>query len=558
MKWVRRDHLKARRLQIHAVTFLIMLGFARVLSSWLEELRKAVGPASDSEDEMAPLDILTSAVSPASSMTHFNDSIPNKSIILVTAPIKNGSIDATATEGSSSSSFADKGVFSTMSKVPYDLGMPRVDQYTTIDPSKVSDLPEAPKNTTHPPATDLVTTNPRPILWIHVVSFGEGMASWKMSFTFLLGAAKHLGATLVEPCIQNGRLHSCALEQNITAAIRLRHVFDLDKIKQVYPYVVSYEEFVKETNYFYNSSTGHGHLPNTDNTIVTCLSERDPLCGSIKNSYGVKRSKFMYDARDKAIQATTLLEIVQFDRWSLQKWKKKEDNGSTTLVMDSLGLKPEQLLHFPSSLYGKVESMLHDALNISKRTPFAAIQWRPEQMKAGYTECAQAILDARGIISQQDDIPMENFVLISPLSLVHSLQWGGVANEADANINTSYPSLQHLYNNGFKKLDQSFGSTGSETIPDEVFLYIYDMILAQKAKSFTTCSGCSPREFCSKCNWQKEASKFAVYLRSEYTGGQGKTNTCWPRKRSSIKRLLRDTVSKDQTVVAEDALSLLW
>ena len=197
---------------------------------------------------------------------------------------------------------------------------------------------DSPNNKTQAAATDLGTANPRPNLWIHVLRFGEGMASWKMSFTFLLGAAKHLGATLVEPCIQNGRLHSCAEEQNQSAAVRFRHVFDLDKVREVYPYVASYEEFVEATNYTFDSNQGRGHLPSIDNTFFNCLSTSPIVCGSAKKFDKAKSFRFMYDARNKAIQATTLLEISNFDRFILKKWTARQADGNYTQVMNTLGM----------------------------------------------------------------------------------------------------------------------------------------------------------------------------------------------------------------------------
>lgn len=68
----------------------------------------------------------------------------------------------------------------------------------------------------------------------------------------------------------------------------------------------------------------------------------------------------------------------------------------------------------------------------------------------------------------------------------------------------------------------SFGNMGNAAIPNEIFLYMYDTILAQEDEIFTTWSGCN-KKLCSRCNYQGSASRYTLYWRSEYTKHKGET-----------------------------------
>ncbi|CAB9522287.1 expressed unknown protein [Seminavis robusta] len=411
----------------------------------------------------------------------------------------------------------------------------------------------------------------RPKLWIHVLRWGEGIASWKITFKEILAMAKYTDAVVVEPCIGGGRLISCrqyidpnsAQIMNMTITmkpetIRFGDVYDLDRVRAVYPHVASYEEFAHATGYRYNATTGR--LDNSvelqQNTFHACLARSGCRPGEPQTTYRknkqVEIDKAAKNARKK--RKVTVLEIHYQERDSMRRWRVPNVPGKNPpLISDSLGgIQPEQLLRFHKRHYDQVDYMLHNSLNISQGAPYAAFQWRPERMKEDYIPCAQAILNARDTISKQDNIPKDQFVLISPLSLVPSLQWGPLAKEADQSPNTSYPSLQLLLDAGFKKLEQS--ATFTDAIPDEVYLVIYDFILAEKAQTFTTCSDCSGNDYCSRCNWQGRASKYAISLRQEATRGRGKINTCWPttgpQQQQQQQRRLHN--------IMEETTSLLW
>lgn len=154
------------------------------------------------------------------------------------------------------------------------------------------------------------------------------------------------------------------------------------------------------------------------------------------------------------------------------------------------------------------------------------IQWRPETFEIDYFRCANAIIGMRGLISQQTGIPLENFLLISPLSLRKSLQWGGVRDWAEKQPHSSYPSLQRLYDAGFHKLEQTF----NDSVVDGSLLSVWDFTLAQEAKYFTNCAQSSESRtsaFCDMCNHRGMSQDYTLEVRRELKGEDG-TFGEWP------------------------------
>ena len=77
--------------------------------------------------------------------------------------------------------------------------------------------------------------------WIDVIKYAEFIEGWKTSFEELLQLARLLNATLVEPCMNNGRLASCA-----KMGVPLSDIFDLaSEMAPVTPLVASYDEYKK-------------------------------------------------------------------------------------------------------------------------------------------------------------------------------------------------------------------------------------------------------------------------------------------------------------------------
>lgn len=180
-----------------------------------------------------------------------------------------------------------------------------------------------------------------------------------------------------------------------------------------------------------------------------------------------------------------------------------------------------------SSLSNSCVSCLLALLLLLKYQTFPiVIQWRPETFSIDYIQCANAIIEMRQLISNETGIPLQNFMLISPLSLRKSLQWGGVREWADKQPDSSYPSLQKLYDAGFHKLEQTF----HESVIDGSLLSVWDFTLAQEARYFTNCARSSETKtsrFCDICNHRGYSQDYAIEVRREVHGNVG-THEEWP------------------------------
>ncbi|CAB9510350.1 expressed unknown protein [Seminavis robusta] len=439
--------------------------------------------------------------------------------------------------------------------------------------------------------TMMIGTQPtRPSnLWIYAEVWHEGMAGWKETFTELLSLAYNLKATLVEPCLAGGKRIGCGLflennnkavmadNNNTPVVIRLGDMFDLHRARtHFYPHIATYEEFLQAQQ--------EQHSTTAIKTFPACLKKGGTcpvshlkhmiIGGNNINLEHYINTTFQQKEQpdlDSAIQYSqehpntmTIIAISDIRKNSLRLWKR--GTGRRAHRLDN-AFSSQDLLHFPPRHYQVVDAMLEHYLRIKPGTPYAALQWRPEVMRDDYMPCAHAILEARDIILQQQ-LPPNNtssssagslpFVLISPLSLVPSLQWDGVALAADASPNTSYPSLQLLLDRGFRKLEQGYTTYMAQQTQnnrdtpdllkdinldnmDKTLWTIWEFILGQRAKVFTTCSGCDKdMDYCSFCNYQGSASKYALYLREQYTQEQeqqerGKemiTNRCWPSNKT--------------------------
>ena len=76
--------------------------------------------------------------------------------------------------------------------------------------------------------------------WIDVIKYAEKVEGWKTSFEELLQLAKVLNAILVEPCMHNGRLISCAKQ-----GVPLSDILDLtdEMAPATRPLVAAYGEY---------------------------------------------------------------------------------------------------------------------------------------------------------------------------------------------------------------------------------------------------------------------------------------------------------------------------
>lgn len=397
-----------------------------------------------------------------------------------------------------------------------------------------------------------------PEQWLYIHSANEGISNWRLSLAQLLYAAKGLDATIVEPCIANGMLRSCnasdpglKLDSSLPQYLYpLREIFDMNQILDFHPKIVPYHDFVQITNY------------QPENSHKICLTRMgkayNHIC-KVKNITNHMMGGFIPAFNDSLAELKLgqhgIVEL--YDYWrngliglqypsSCNKVGKKNKVKCSKQIFDNEQAKVlSKQLHFPNKTFETVHSLLDKILpnktpatNGKNELNFGAIQFRPETKALDYVECAKAIVQSRNIMAEENNIPKENFVLLSPLSTRKSLVWAGV--QATVNSHTAHNAVQEaldlLAKEGLLRLE-TVHSLEDGTLPA-----VWDMSMAAMATSYATCAKgkqCK-RDFCQKCNYRGKSAGFTLELRR---GRQNRlelprhnsTYWCWPEEGKTAK-----------------------
>ncbi|GFH59598.1 hypothetical protein CTEN210_16074 [Chaetoceros tenuissimus] len=340
-----------------------------------------------------------------------------------------------------------------------------------------------------------------PTIWIHVGGFGEGMSKWRHSVPQLLGFARLINATLVEPCMHDGRLYSCKNFPNVT----LSSVFsDAEQYKTSTAssrsaLMATYDEFMK--------------LSQSNTTeLKFCLHKGS--CGNTEN-YFMKPIPFLHNISKYALGSGNLvLNIPYF-------WINAFEVNEVETI------KPEtSLIEFHQRHHKKVDEILHRA-NITN-DEFAIIHWRGEVKNMDYRACARKIIQGKSkMIQNGGDITSFPFMLMSSINEDTSTMWGGAKIMAENSNSSVKEALQTLHQAGFLKLDYLMTENEKQSLEDFGILAVYELILAARSRRFATCTRRDCRgDVCQKCNYPGGFSEYAVDYRQ--LQGSKSSDTCWP------------------------------
>lgn len=342
-----------------------------------------------------------------------------------------------------------------------------------------------------------------PKIWIHVSGFGEGMSKWRHSASQLLGFARLLNATLVEPCMHNGRLGSCKSFPNVT----LSSVFSdagqymTSTISNRASLMATYDEFKK-------------YLEKQSNTteLKFCLHKGD--CGETEN-YFMKPIPFLHNISDYAFGSGNLVLNIPY------YWINAfEVNGVETIKAEP------SLIEFHSRHHKKVDEILHRA-NITN-DKFSIIHWRGEVKNMDYRECARKIIKSKSKMVQNGNITTSfPFMLMSSINEDVNTMWGGAKQMAENSNSSAKEALHTLHQAGFLKLDYLMTENEKQSLEDFGILAVYELILAARSHRFATCTRRDCRgHVCQKCNYPGGFSEYAVDYRQ--IQGNKASDTCWP------------------------------
>lgn len=337
-------------------------------------------------------------------------------------------------------------------------------------------------------------------LFIYVSSWGEGMSSWMISLSELLLMARALNATLVEPCMKNGRLVTC---DNVEQLVRLGDVFDLEQIPASQSLLLSHEEFKRQTA----------------NAIVhkLCMQRKKShpdykvTCKGLPSRHMKKRIPELEAAIQDSWNGPSVLEILNYRKFALTDLK----HGQSKLISsEEVELMKSNYLRFRKEHYVYVDLLLKKA-NLTNS--FSVIHWRAEKENMDYLGCAQDIMQVRKRMEHQNKTP---FILMSSLNTQKEHMWNGARKKASNS--TADAALRLLLNDqNFIKLDTLIED---ENLKDPGLLAVWDVIIATKASGFATCArGCG--EICQRCNHLGRFAAFAIEIRNKLNRS---SHECWP------------------------------
>jgi hypothetical protein len=213
--------------------------------------------------------------------------------------------------------------------------------------------------TTTENASVLATPLPQPGLWVFVSEWGEGMAGWSTAFSELIILAQKGNATIVEPCIRQGRLVPCRKgEYNLF----LSEVFNISSFR---PWLGSQEEFERR------AAVSH-----KEGMIMLPKGAKKGIKG-ITNFFGQTRSSNLEKAVLMGRTSASVLEISGIRRGAFQNMKL---DGSALVDERKLAQTKSRLLQFKQEHKDHVRGML-EGLGVEK--PYSVIHWRAERPGMG-------------------------------------------------------------------------------------------------------------------------------------------------------------------------------
>lgn len=343
-----------------------------------------------------------------------------------------------------------------------------------------------------------------PRIWIYVSGgFGEGMSKWRHSVSQLLGFARLINATLVEPCMHSGRLYSCQKFPNVT----LSSVFSdaeqymASTVSNRAALMATYDEFKKS-------------LAKQSNTteLKFCLNKGS--CEKTEN-YFMKPIPFLHNISKDAFGSGNLVLNIPY------YWINAfEVDGVKTIKAEP------SLIEFHRRHHRKVDEILHRA-NITDGK-FSIIHWRGEVKNMDYRECARKIIQSKSkMVQQTGDITSFPFMLMSSINEDVNAMWGGAKIMAESSGSSVKEALQMLHRADFLKLDYLMTENEKQSLEDFGILAVYELILAARSHRFATCTRRDCRNHvCQKCNYPGGFSEYAVDYRQ--IQGNKTSDACWP------------------------------
>lgn len=358
---------------------------------------------------------------------------------------------------------------------------------------------------------DWVQPSPSSSLWIVGSSWAEGIAAWRISITEVVILAKNLNATIVEPGIKDGRLVAPG-----KGHLSLFQLLDRKQLEKYHSKWATAEEY---WNAFHQSD------PIVIQWCIAKPSRPDCPAGTTYNPSELIHSPALEQAlhhTNSNHSSMVILEMSSIWKRQLTHLRLQSAPRIPLVTREKVDQILRTSLRFSERIYQLADHTLA-RMNISNNQDYAIIHWRAELEDLDYDQCATDIVQTKAAMSLPKDTP---FLLMSTLSMDVQNIWSGARKKASNS--TAQTALQNLlHNHSFRKADN--------VLPQQEDLIMYvavDLLLAQKATAFSTCTRyCdAPYDSCQRCNHAGNFAELALSLRWE--DDEKRSLPCWPRNRS--------------------------
>lgn len=369
------------------------------------------------------------------------------------------------------------------------------------------------------PVTEIASRKPliEIKIWIDVKNYAEGIGGWRSTLMQLLHLAWHANITIVEPCMNGGRLNSC-----VNRGVPVSKIFDLDDA--LHPYNRSLAVLVPYDEYTTYRMTTVANVKEY-NVCMSRMSKKNTPIPKERCPNSTMLPKDIDAPAIRNLDSNSFIILNLEDHWI------NDSKLARMLGVQNENSEASELRFHPS--HDQTVTRILDKAHI-KDGNFSVVHWRAEKSGIDFIQCANAVLQAKTRIEQDEG--RHPFILLTSLNKNASMMWGGSRIIADRNRSALVQALDMLSDHNIAKFDELMA--GQLQYTDAGMLAVYDLILASKSRNFATCArdekhGCftgDAAKVCERCNHIGKFGKLAISLRKmSMVHADESSWGCWPK-----------------------------
>ncbi|KAL3926060.1 MAG: hypothetical protein SGPRY_003487 [Prymnesium sp.] len=358
--------------------------------------------------------------------------------------------------------------------------------------------------------------------FIVVHSAGDGMTRWSVALAETLSFAISNGLTMVEPCVRDGRIAPCELNELTEGEARLRAMqTKTDQLLGLRGMLRPLSAYKNTTDHIRAlfPELPHMLMPYTEFTRQwdggSLLARSHLLCAAYMSSSGCNRtyqehvwSGHIVGNSKTQRQPESLLSRAR-GQPVLHLYYLR--SGFFARNRTLMGRIFTGFSTFAPALYDVAET-LPGSLGLSDG--FYAYHWRSEKRCQNYAACADRLLATKRRIEAEHGLAPARSLLISDIPASGSSLWGGMS--FGGHLRSTFlrsgaaQALERLLAANMTKLDVLPSMPGA----DLAVLSVLDLMLGARASHLVTCA--TLHAYCSKsCAWNGGFANTLRWLRHD-------------------------------------------